>query len=540
MLQYIQRRQSGYYYYRQRVPKLQQQSIGRREIVLSLHTSCPKAAFYRAAQVYVAVNEVLESPGRMSRYRLSHQLAAQIADRWKRKALNEDFDRRVAGNAAATCSEATTNLRSALEDLQQVRLDPHTNLIDSVVSEHRLGLSAGSDHWRRLGYFLLKANTEFLQEVQKRSDSNLLEPMSYIPPDESEQLMPESGVWLRLSEAVDRWQEDGEHRTLTIKEWRYRINRFIELKGDRYVHEITADDVRDFKDAYKQMPSKLPQANRERSLPQIIERYADSEVDRLKPNSINNALSALSSVLSWCVENRFVTENVAKGIRVPRPKKEVQRRLPFDHEDLVAIFEQSPVFRLGMRPQGCAADACYWIPVLALYTGSRLEEIAQLTIDDTRQEAGRHYLDINDDGPRKFLKTPGSKRRVPVHPKLIELGWLDYVASIKVQGHTELFAHVKSGTGKRTAAFSKWVNKYLRTRCGITDPRKVFHSFRHTFKDACREAGLPRDVHNALTGHTSGGVDEGYGLGFSVRVLGEAMESVNYEGLNIPAWRRAH
>lgn len=65
----------------------------------------------------------------------------------------------------------------------------------------------------------------------------------------------------------------------------------------------------------------------------------------------------------------------------------------------------------------------------------------------------------------------------------------------------------------------------------------MFHSFRHTFKDACREAGLARDLHNTLTGHTTGGIDEGYGLGFSMRALGEAIEQIRYEGLTIPAWR---
>lgn len=174
---------------------------------------------------------------------------------------------------------------------------------------------------------------------------------------------------------------------------------------------------------------------------------------------------------------------------------------------------------------------------MALYTGARLEELGQLTIEDVRQEAGRIYLDINDHGEQKFLKNPGSKRRIPVHSQVLDLGFMDYVAAVRQQGHEDLFPYVRSATGKRTAAFSKWINRYLRVESGITDPCKVFHSFRHTFKDACREAGLARDVHNALTGHTTGGVDEGYGLGFSIRVLGDAMESIKYEGLKIPAWR---
>ncbi|MEM1353904.1 MAG: DUF6538 domain-containing protein [Planctomycetota bacterium] len=533
---YVQRRRSGYYY-RQRVPKLRQQQLGKHEIVVSLRTMCPKAAWYRAAQLYVSVNEILDTPGSMSQHHLTHQLAAQIAERWKRRALNEDFDQRLAGQPTRTDSDVTRDLQSTLEDLQRVRLEPHKGLIDTVISEHRLGLASESEDWRRLGYYLVKASSEFLHEVQKRSDPDHLAPMSYIPPEQGEQDTVVSGTWLKLSEAIDRWEQEGGRRALTVKEWRYRIKRFIELKGDRYVHQITTDDIRDFKDAYKQMPAKLPQKDRQRSLPQIIERYADCDVDRLKPNSINNGLSALSSVLSWCVENRYLKENVALGIRVPRPKKGVRRRLPYDANDLAAIFEQSPIYQLGQRPHGCGGEASYWIPVMALYTGARLEEIAQLTIDDVRREAGWLYLDINDEGEKKFLKNASSKRRVPVHPRMIELGFDRFLKLFGQQGHEDLFPNVQSATGKRTAAFSKWINRHLRIECGIRDPRKVFHSFRHTFKDACREAGIARDLHNALTGHATGGVDQEYGLGFSIKTLGHAIGSIHYEGLSIPAWR---
>lgn len=544
---YVQRRPGGYYY-RQRVPKMQQKRIGRHEIVVSLHTSCPKATSFRAAQVYVAVNNALNTSGTMTQNQLTHQFAAQIAERWKRRALNADFDQRVAGQASHVLAEDISGvLHTALHDLRQVRLDRHAEMIDSVVGDHRLGLEPDSEDWRRLGYYLLKANTELLQEIQKRSDPTSLEPMAYIPPDEAEQAhpgvvpgahpgtLPGAGVggWLRLSEAVERWEQEGDRRALTVTEWRYRINRFVELKGDLYVHEITADDVRDFKDAYKQIPAKLPRADRQRTLPQIIERYAESDVDRLKPNSVNNALTALSSVLTWCVENRWLKENVARGIRVPRPKRGVQRRLPFNAADLEVIFEQSPVYRLGQRPRGGGGHAAYWIPVLALYTGARLEELGQLAVDDVRQEAGRFYLDINDQGENKYLKTPGSKRRIPIHKDVLGLGFLDYMASVRQHGQEDLFPHVRSATEKRTSAFSKWVNGYLRKQCGISDPRKVFHSFRHTFKDACREAGIPQDVHNALTGHTTGSVHEGYGLGFSVRVLDEAVQSIHWGDLKI-------
>jgi integrase len=70
---------------------------------------------------------------------------------------------------------------------------------------------------------------------------------------------------------------------------------------------------------------------------------------------------------------------------------------------------------------------------------------------------------------------------------------------------------------------------------GITDARKVFHSFRHTFKCACRRAGISEEVHDALTGHRNGSVGRSYGLGVPLTVLAEAMAKVGYPGLELRA-----
>lgn len=58
----------------------------------------------------------------------------------------------------------------------------------------------------------------------------------------------------------------------------------------------------------------------------------------------------------------------------------------------------------------------------------------------------------------------------------------------------------------------------------IIDPRKVAgHSWRHRFKDICRGAGIEKAIHDALTGHSSGDVGDGYGLGYPLHTLGAAI-----------------
>ena len=87
------------------------------------------------------------------------------------------------------------------------------------------------------------------------------------------------------------------------------------------------------------------------------------------------------------------------------------------------------------------------------------------------------------------LKNRSSQRDVPLHPELIRCGFLEYVENRRKKPGDRLFPELDRGSdGKWSSAYSKWMGRYLRETIGITDSRKVFHSFRHTFKDACRRA----------------------------------------------------
>jgi len=83
-----------------------------------------------------------------------------------------------------------------------------------------------------------------------------------------------------------------------------------------------------------------------------------------------------------------------------------------------------------------------------------------------------------------------------------------------------------------TGNWSKWWSRYT-DYLGITDPRKVFHSLRHSFKDACRAARIEEELHDALTGHTSASVGRKYGNGVPLEVLAEAVAKVSHKGLDL-------
>lgn len=81
--------------------------------------------------------------------------------------------------------------------------------------------------------------------------------------------------------------------------------------------------------------------------------------------------------------------------------------------------------------------------------------------------------------------------------------------------------------GVKASAWSKWINSYLRSKCGIPDSTKVFHSFRHTFKRMTRDAGLYEELHDAITGHSNkDSVGRDYGRGFSIKPLAKAIAQI--------------
>ncbi|KVR95835.1 hypothetical protein WK28_01980 [Burkholderia vietnamiensis] len=162
----------------------------------------------------------------------------------------------------------------------------------------------------------------------------------------------------------------------------------------------------------------------------------------------------------------------------------------------------------------------------------RLEEIGQLAPDDVREESYRdaggnarkiHVIYVTAEGEGQGIKNSTSRRRVPVHSELVRLGFLDLVASAK---GARVFSDLKPDRhGREAASFGATFGRtFLRKVCEISDTRKTFHSFRHLFKDVMREHGVPEDVSDALTGHTTGTVSRGYGGDFyPLRPLAEAI-----------------
>jgi integrase len=198
------------------------------------------------------------------------------------------------------------------------------------------------------------------------------------------------------------------------------------------------------------------------------------------------------------------------GFEIAQSEKEPYE--PFSMDELRRLFA-SPVYARNERPQGGRGEAAFWFPLIALFRGARRTEIAQLRVGDVRQgEGGIWYFDLTNEGEDQNLKTTSSARSVPIHAELIRLGLLG-VVSARANSHpgsAPLWPGFEPPIEPKAKAWTKWFGRYLGAHV-VDHPAKTFHSFRHTFKRACRGAGLSEEIHHALTGHSGGGVGRRYG-----------------------------
>ena len=265
--------------------------------------------------------------------------------------------------------------------------------------------------------------------------------------------------------------------------------------------------------------------------------YRDHLIQQGKaPKTVAKDLSFIKAVLQQAFEAERIPSNPAAAIKVPQAKTATARQRHLEPADLKILFG-SPIYQADERPVAGGGDAAAWIPLIALYSGARLEEICQLQVGDIKTEGGLHYFSIQpvsdeESGTQTTLKNDESRRSVPIHHALLDAGLLNYAAAVEGAGHSWLFPFLKPDIyNKRGGNFTKWWSRW-RKSLGLDGTHRCFHAFRHVFKTACRAAGMPEEVHDAITGHTGSGIGRSYGR-VPLKTVHEAIQHVHYEGLGL-------
>jgi integrase len=411
--------------------------------------------------------------------------------------------------------------------------------IDELLKLFQVNLDPKCSSYRELGQAVLKAFVRALQDTARRQKGEPIETPPLPALDTAPTIEPGRNT---LSSAFDVWKRARNRSPRTVQEYEYAIKLFGELHGDMPLAAIRKTQTRQFRQALQDVPIKRFRTGKllKATLPELAAWGREhSDAAKIGAGTINKLLGALQSIGRWARKEDLVPEEWADPFADMRLDEDESSRAPFELRELQAIFAAA-VFTKGERPKGGQGEAAFWLPLLALFGGERLSELTGLRVSDvTHNELiGAIAIYINEDRKAgRRLKTKQSERFIPVHPQLIELRFLDFVAAqAKARGADAwLFPLVAPGT-KGTAAYSKWFGRYIGAH-GVTDTAKVFHSFRHSFIDALRIADVGDEVKNALLGWSGGGIPARYGAKdkaarFRHR-LAEAVTGVEYTGLDL-------
>nr|WP_255771774.1 site-specific integrase [Microbulbifer guangxiensis] len=236
------------------------------------------------------------------------------------------------------------------------------------------------------------------------------------------------------------------------------------------------------------------------------------------------------------ITNNYFSVHRIDAKSVEKAKK---KRSNLATDDLKALFSSEQYQNASFKH-----SYQYWVPLLLLYTGARVQEICQLHCHDVKQVNGIWVLDINEDSATKKTKTLTSVRQIPIHQELLDLGFLEFVDSVrhKRRGGKQLFVDLTY------TAQHGFARKYQRWSLGEgsrpgffqqagmkrdTLDRKDNHAFRHTLTSALQEVGIPTELRSAITGHkmASGSENTTYSHSQMLQLKQEALHKISFRDI---------
>lgn len=526
-------RQGDRYYFRMSIPKDLRKAFGKTEIRRTLGTGQRKEARLKASLLALQVHDIIDIIEKNMNTNLTpehinqmlHQRLLDALDQWENTRTSrgtlalsflEDNDKCLSGAHAMITKALTTNNHQFI-----------AQTVDEMLDKNGISIDKDSLDYKKLCRETLKSvQKELVIEKRRNSGdysddeelytaqghtSHVSGQAKYIPQSTTVAPMYPSPVPLTtLSAAIEKYikykVDSGNWGKVSQKDVPPMLNDFLSVVGDMPTSSLNRDKMMEYYTALLKAPkNRQMKKYRHKTLAELAKMNAPED-QRLSTRTIENRFDQIMFFLNWCEEENFISKasHLKSVLKLPKHMKstKLSTRAPFTDEDLNKLFHSDRYIK-----NTHTGAAKHWAPLIALFTGARLEEVCQLQLSDIRQEDGVWVFDINDEGD-KSVKTLSSKRLIPIHPTLIEVGLLDRVKALETKRQKALFPKLNriKSNGKLGNAVSKSFCN-LRDAVGIparspkTGDAKNFHSFRHTFASRCQEQRLPRDLYKRILGH---------------------------------------
>ncbi|MDI4659571.1 MULTISPECIES: site-specific integrase [Cobetia] len=472
----------------------------RREIRKTLNTSCKKTAKRRVLLVWLAYQDVFDA------LRKGQPVTTVFPTDWGALA---DLTTAIQPLKVSTPRDFGAKLTiSHIEPLKAHRVSSGETLVVELVTINPVTGEITVKDATDGDIKLMKELAPHIWSQQGRQEGLATSVLPQTQPDA-----------LPLSEMWDGFVEESmtQAKQKSQQSIRQALSVLIEIVGDLPANKLDKQVVRLFIKELASYPAQRTKGKR-KSLTLNEIRAGDHKV--ISPRTQINIINNLHNFAGWLVEIGKLDSNPFTQ-RKKQQVKQPPRRKTWTEDELALWFSSD----LYLKHKNSTSERWkYWLPLLGIYSGARLEELAALAPKDISEHGGIHFFEIHARDNRS-VKNASSWRYVPLHSHLIKLGFLDYVISRK--GEERLFSLVPYN-GEYGKSASKAFG-YIRQKLGI---EPTFHGYRHTVAEALRIKNTQTEHISWLLGHSGKTMTDHYGSDADKRyrlpLLSKAVERLDW------------
>ncbi|MFD0894384.1 site-specific integrase [Luteolibacter ambystomatis] len=560
------------YFFRRRVPEVIQAIVGKKELKAALGTSDFKEAVRKATvetlksdEQFEAARRALKSvhPGAPAKRRVGYSEAMHLLTRWYQELENGSLvwfeeNHGIRGNP----DELRDVLEGGYTDLAAYSGERHPNdgccrkELRSLIEDAGVEFGGTDDEFTRLSGLMKRGRVLDLQKHIARLEGTgeIQAPQMYSGIRHEKSCasgFPSSSQPVNAPSVGDVIDEFLEARKLndrtdaTLRAYAGPTNflRSI-LGGSTPIANVDRAQMKEVLKLLVQFPANAAKHYPGKPALRCIELAKADGRKAISANTLKNYLICVRALFNFAVEAQMISVSPLRGISFPgRGVKGGSKRPLFTVDEVNRLFRHDFYNDNEARRKLSLENVPgrFWVPLIALFHGCRSNEICQLYTDDVFEKDGILCINISDeraDGSscEKRLKTQQSKRLVPVHPTLLEIGFKTFWKQRgRDQRNPRLFHDLTLGkNGNYSDAFQKHFHRFLSDCFREKMPKATLHSFRHMWKDAATEAGIPEEVARRLGGWVGDrSAAAGYGRGPSVQKLFEAVQRIEFPGLKI-------
>lgn len=405
-----------------------------------------------------------------------------------------------------------------VSDLRQAIIKARETAHKAVAFSNNLAMPARNGVHDELDYFfprsaITNATVHHVAKPAPQQDTSLQVDIESIARVTGLQIIKQ----VTLREAIDTFvksKRSNKERSLDNK--RLALKEFELAIGENAItREIDIATI----ERFIQLVHNLPNRRGKQPLRSDIWSYIDNpeEGPRISRGTVRTKLAQVKTLLHDMKRRGFIAGAVvdsacyAIGESCKAGNDKISGR-PFEFTHLEALFNPDKFL-----PYTSLHGDDFWIPLIGLFTGARLDEIVRLQRKDIKRtpaqpcksrrrdnsRAGLWYMDITS--PDKSLKNAGSYRVIPLHSYLFEIGLDRYLSDFKPDDY--IFSHY--GKKARNKALDMFLSYRRIVGVGLMrndDEGEAvnFHSFRHTVANTFKDRFVPDTVSREIMGHSPG------------------------------------